>query len=163
MICQTFLGQVSELTKNGDHLWTYRNPTGTIIHDQFTNTASPDNLIFRAEKYPSNFSGFDGKDLTPQGIIENQNSISDECILLEVIEKPDAGIVAIVNPIVNGNIHFGKDINLNAINIIDITGKLVFKHGFFNGNNLKVNLIPGIYFLQLYSENVIETKKIIVR
>ena len=163
MICQTFLGQVSELTKNGDHLWTYRNPTGTIIHDQFTNTASPDNLIFRAEKYPSNFSGFDGKDLTPQGIIENQNSISDECILTSVSNSPDSKIVLITNPAIGGNINFNQNISLKAVYITDITGRLVFRHGFFNGNKLKINLIPGIYFLQLHSESKIETKKIIVR
>lgn len=163
IICQSSLGQVSELTKNGDHLWTYRNPTGTTIYNQFDINISPDNSIFRAEKYPGNFPGFIGKDLTPQGIIENQNSISDDCILLAVTEKPDAKFISIVNPVVNGNIQFDHYINLNTINIIDITGKSVFKHGFFSGKNLKINLIPGVYIIQLHSDNIIETKKIIVR
>ena len=162
MICQSSLGQYSEITKNGLCLLTYRNPSGTVIYDQFSNDVTT-NSIFRAEKYPSNFSGFDGKDLTPQGIIENQNSISDECILTSVSNSPDSKIVLITNPAIGGNINFNQNISLKAVYITDITGRLVFRHGFFNGNNLKVNLMPGIYFLQLYSESEIETKKIIVR
>jgi len=162
MICQSSLGQYSEITKNGLCLLTYRNPTGTVIYDQFSNDVTT-NSIFRAEKYPSNFSGFDGKDLTPQGIIENQNSISDECILTSVSNSPDSKIVLITNPAIGGNINFNQNISLKAVYITDITGRLVFRHGFFNGNKLKINLIPGIYFLQLHSESKIETKKIIVR
>jgi len=77
MICESSLGRISEITKNGEHLWTYVNPTGNVIFNQFSIPVL--NYIFRGEKYPPNYAGFSGQSMIPMGIIENQNAVSDTC------------------------------------------------------------------------------------
>jgi hypothetical protein len=49
------------------------------------------------------------------------------------------------------------------LNIIDLNGRTIYKHGPFNGNNLKINLIPGMYFVKLQFDNKIEILKIIIQ
>lgn len=163
-ICETTLGQISEITKNGNLVWTYKNPSGFSLYNQFDSIAD-DNSLFRAEKYPMDYPGFSGKDLTPKGIIENQNSNSDSCINNNNnsgITDINSEIISIVNPVENGKIQFNKSISLNSITIIDMTGKLVYTHGKFNGNSLEINLKPAIYILQLHSDKKIVTRKIIM-
>lgn len=162
IVSESSLGQVSEITRSGAQLWTYKNPSGTSIINQFQDPII-NNTIFRAEKYPGTFPGFIGKNLTSKGIIEDQNSLSTSCTLLLNTEKSQLNIASIVNPVKNNTIQFIKNINLSALNIFDINGRLVYKHGTFNGNNLKINLKPGVYFMKLYSENNIDVLKIILQ
>ncbi len=163
IICETSLGQVSEITKSGEHLWTYRNPTGSEQFNQFEEPILYTNGIFRAEKYPSNFVGFLGIDLTPQGIIEDQNSISDTCITLGLNNSEVDNPVSVLNPIKNGVLQFNKtNIHFDTILIKDINGKLVLEYNQFYGNNLPINLNSGLYFLILQNNGSYEYKKIIV-
>ena len=75
IICEFSTGKISEINKAGNHLWTYINPSGKEVFNQFDIPVA--NGLFRAEKYPSNYVGFMGKDLSSQGIIENQNDNSE--------------------------------------------------------------------------------------
>jgi len=161
-ICESTLGQVSEITKTENLLWTYKNPSGFSLFNQF-DSISDDNSLFRAEKYPMDFPGFLGKDLTPKGIIENQNSISDSCINNNSgIEDLDYESFSIVNPVENGKIQFNQNLSLKSIAIIDMTGRVVYTHNIFNGNSLEIDLKPAIYIIQLFSDKKIVTQKIIV-
>jgi len=162
IICQSSLGQVSEITKNGDHLWTYKNPVGDSIYNQYDVIPLRANSIFRAEKYQEDFPGFSGQDLTPKGLIEDQNTISENCITATGTENPEFELLTVMNPVENGTIRFNENITLNAIIIADIRGKVVYKQGFYSNNNLEVDLKPAIYILQLYFDKKIETRKIIV-
>ncbi|PCI98824.1 MAG: hypothetical protein COB15_05160 [Flavobacteriales bacterium] len=161
LICETGIGRFSEITKNGNHVWSYKNPTGTAIYNQF-DIVTTDNGIFRAEKYPLNFIGFIGQNLTPQGIIENVNSLSDACILSVDIEENSTENISIINPIRNGILQFNNNTNYNNIKIIDLNGKLVFNHNDFEGNNIQLNLSRGMYFLQLLNDSKREILKIVV-
>jgi len=160
MIGETGIGRVSEINKQGDVLWTYINPSGTSVINQFEIPTS--NQIFRAEKYPADYIGFEGKDLTPQGIIEDQNPNSQICINPENINTTDRQKITIINPIRNGNIVFNKEINSDNIIITDLYGKTVFRNKSFKGNNLKINLQPAVYIMQININNKIETIKIVV-
>ncbi len=162
IVCETSLGQVSEITKTGVHLWTYRNPSGPEQFSQFEEPLLYANGTFRAEKYPSDFIGFSEKDLTPQGIIEDQNSLSDTCITLG-IDDFEFDTLIITNPIKNGTLQFHKsNIYFDSIIISDINGKHVFEYNKFNGDNLKIQLNSGLYFLKLRIKEHIAYRKIIV-
>lgn len=162
IICQTSLGQVSEIMKNGTLLWTYKNPSGDILYNQYDSIPLRANSIFRAEKYPENYPGFAGQSMTPQGLIEDQNPISDSCVTTTGIVLSEVEAVSIVNPMERGKIQFNQNIRVNAIAITDINGKLVFKHGFFHGNTLQIDLNPAMYILQLHFDNKVEIRKIVV-
>lgn len=160
IICEFSTGKISEINKAGDHLWTYINPSGKEVFNQFDIPVA--NGLFRAEKYPSNYVGFTGKDLSSQGIIENQNDNSETCILIDDGDGTNYEIASIVNPVANGTIEFNKNIRLKAISIIDVCGRSVYEHGSFIGNQLEINLTPAIYFLQLHFNTKTKLRKIIV-
>lgn len=161
IICETAKGRVSEIDKNGTHLWSYVNPAGEQIYNQFETPFNK--TIFRAEKYPTDFIGFNGKDLTPQGLIEDVNSISEDCIALLSIEHNQTESFLVVNPVEGGTIKFNKIVRLNAIQITDLSGRIVFEHDVFEGDNVKINLPQAMYFMRLQLEDKIVTKKIIVK
>ena len=109
-----------------------------------------ENSLFRAEKYPSDYIGFSGKDLTPQGIIENMNSVTDVCVSsLGISSNTALESLIILNPVEHGMIQFNKIIKLDGISIYDINGRLVFEHGLFHDNKLHIDVLPSIYFMQL--------------
>ena len=164
ILCETSKGQVSELSKSGDVLWVYKNPTGVdgAVYDQYeTNTSN--NKFFRAEKYPNNYAGFDGKDMTPQDIIENVNQVSVDCNNVLFLESYDFDDLTIINPVKQNLIIFNQELNLKALTIIDINGKTVYSKSQFTGNSLSIVLSPSVYFIKLQFGSSFEFRKIIVQ
>lgn len=163
MICESSIGRVSEINKNGDVLWSYKNPVGSVVYNQFSTIPLGENGIFRAEKYPADYAAFIGETLTPMGIIEDQNLLSDSCSLsVSVNEKSLYNDFEIISPSTHQTIKFSREIAYKKLSIIDLGGRIVFSKNNFKGNYLQVALIPSIYFIQFESENNLETKKIIV-
>ena len=162
ILCESHFGQVSEITKSGNHLWTYRNPTGSgqTIFNQF-NDFILGNSIFRAEKYPENFIGFTGKDVTPIGIIEDQNSISELCSNVLDNQELNFSEITIVNPVKDGIIRFNKSIILDEITLIDIHGKTIFTQRNFHSDSIQLDLESSIYFVRLQFENKTTFRKVI--
>ncbi|HHZ65760.1 MAG TPA: T9SS type A sorting domain-containing protein, partial [Flavobacteriales bacterium] len=108
--------------------------------------------------------GFVGKDLTPQGIIEDQNSNSDSCatVVLSEMEGVKAESITMVNPIVGGWVQFNQIVNAAFITITDIRGRVVFRQSGFSGSSMSVELRPALYFLRIQSGDVNGSLKIIV-
>ncbi len=78
LICEGW-GRFSEVTNNGDMVWEYINPVSNLgIMSQ--GDALSNNGVFRAYRYPLNFAGFQGKDLSPSGPIE-LNPLPSTCTL----------------------------------------------------------------------------------
>lgn len=149
LICETGISRFSEITKNGTLVWSYLNPSGSGIANQY-DIITGSNSIFRAEKYPLNYPGFSGQNLTPQGIIEDKNDSSAACISLALdIVEINKNTISVVNPIQNGCIQFNETVVLDELKVLDINGKVVLKNKNFNGTKLNANLSPGLYFLQL--------------
>ena len=162
IICETSLGQVSEITKMGEHVWTYRNPSGkTGIYNQFDDVSQNLNSIFRAEKYPTNYIGFSGKDLAPKGLIENENSMSNGCTTLNIV-KYEMDNIRITNPVKGNVLKFNKKIELDAIRIIDINGRVISISENFLNDHVLINVKSGFYFIELEKERIIRRIKIIV-
>ena len=60
----------------------------------------------------------------------------------------------------NGNISIKSNVSINKIEIYDVFGKLIQSKA--HSNNLTLEqFATGIYFLKIYSNNYIGTKKII--
>lgn len=168
IICETSSGRISEISKSGTHLWSYINPTGSIvgsnptIYSQFNTIPSNENGIFRGEKYISTYSGFNGKDLTPIGIIENQNTISTTCNSTLNNNNYSLNELSLINPINNNIIQFNKTVKLDEIFIYDLNGRQIVKMLNFNDMSLNVNLTDGIYILKLIKESENINFKIII-
>lgn len=161
IICETSIGQISEITKAGDHLWSYKNPTGIgPIADQFSPVA--DNDMFRGEKYEIDYPGFAGKDLSSQGILENENALTATCLTADVDEKVSENHLRIVNPVKDGEIIFNKNIEVNSISVCSLNGQVLYSEKQFAGKTLNIDLESGIYILQIENENRIESHKIVV-
>lgn len=169
MIAETSLGRVSEITKSGTVVWSYINPTGPIVnaapslYSQFSTPPFGDNSFFRAEKYPANYIGFSGQDFShPIGIIENQNSVSANCISsLETIDFETQNLF-VLNPVTANSIRFNKSILADLITIYDINGRQVYYQKQFSGDAISVELSPAVYFMQLQIGNSIKKMKIIM-
>lgn len=161
IICETSLGQVSELTKSGQILWTYKNPAGANLFNQFDVVSSNANAIFRAEKYPSNYVGFIGKDLTPKGTIENENSNSDRCTKLSLVES-EMSTLKILNPVSHNTLKFNKTVMLDALKIMDVNGREVFTRRNFFNDQIYIAASPGFYFVQLEEKGMTKRIKIVI-
>jgi hypothetical protein len=162
MICETSEGRISEIEKNGTLIWSYKNPTGadtTIYNQNEVNLTS--NSIFRGDKYPSDYIGFTGKDLTPIGIIENQNSASENCINLLNVDVTELNNIKVINPIIGNLIKFNSTVELDTVKIYDINGRKVSEFHNFNNNHIEISLIPSIYILELKKRNSTEFIKIV--
>lgn len=166
IISEASTGRVSEITKTGTLLWSYRNPTGTIVNSnptyypQFFTITGSANGFFKAEKYPSNFPGFNGHNMISTGIIENQNSLSYSCNTLNSTEfKLDP--ITIINPI-NKKIEFNTTLIADSISIYDTDGRIVHTLNSFTGNYFDVNLSSGLYFMKIQKENTIQNLKILI-
>jgi hypothetical protein len=162
IICEYTRAIIFEINKHGEILWEYRNPVGVEIYSEYT--VLDGSSIFRGEKYPPDYLGFDGKDLTSQGIIENTNSNSDACILVDIENQTqDLSSTFIHNPVYDGQIIFNKTISANIIKIIDLQGKTCKTIKNFYGNSIQTDLKPGIYLVQIFEDDNLKAEKIIVQ
>jgi len=162
VICETSKGQITEINKNGDHLWTYKNPTGTVIYNQYDVITGLDNSLFRGEKYPINYPGFAGQDLTPIGIIEDVNLLSEECIEGLSIVSFDLESISIVNPVLNNSLLISQTDLIKTISITDLTGKIVFSNSSITNEPISINLPSALYIIQITTDTNSFTRKIIV-
>jgi len=76
-ITESITGTLLEVTPNDDVVWVYRNPywSGSVLQQG----ANGGDLIFKAQKYNLFHPGLNGKDLTPNGPLEDQNILTENC------------------------------------------------------------------------------------
>lgn len=163
IICETSIGRISELQKDGTLVWSYKNPTGTgtTLFNQFeTNPAG--NSLFRGEKYPSNYIGFNGKDMSATTIIENSNSNSTACINLLDIDTVELKTILVKNPVNENTIQFNQIVDLDSLTIIDLNGRVVSEFFNVNSKRVPVTLESSIYLLKLQKGNSVKYLKIIL-
>jgi hypothetical protein len=163
LFCETVPGRISEINISGNVVWSYENPIGNSgVYNQGDIIPNSANQVFRAEKYPVNYIGFSGKDLTSTGILENINSVSDNCNLLSVSDHIIANndVVIYPNPAVEYFDVASKE-NIQSILIYNISGKLVKKCNVELDRYLVQDLPLGLYFLKITSDKGVAYKKLI--
>jgi hypothetical protein len=76
LIAAGALGTIFEVMPDGQQVWRYVNPVtadGPLAQgDEIPNRA---NIIFRANRFEPNYPAFEGKALTPQGVIELEKGV----------------------------------------------------------------------------------------
>ena len=168
LICETSKGRLSEISIEGEVVWIYRNPVGETVYHQFETDLDilGSNSMFRGAKYSRDYAGFDGKDLTPQGIIEDVNTLSENCntqlsVTDYALTKPK---ITFNNPIFNNTILFHQEQQQTNISIFNVLGQTKLKVKNFSGKKLSIkNLKPGIYLIEIENEGNEQLKKIIVK
>lgn len=165
LLCETKKGRLTEVSPDGNIVWIYRNPIGSITHNQFDTDADifNDNSLFRGEKYHKSYQAFIGKNLEPGPILENLNSLSENCNLLSTLDFNLENKLKFINPVSNNKIIFNQEIEKTDIIIYNTLGNKIFEIINFNGNILEVNSLKGIYFLKFSKKNKSLVKKIIFK
>ena len=76
LICSGRFGYTFELTPDDQIVWEYKTPLmGPNVATQGDTLVVNNNLTFQMKRFPINFDGFSGKDLTPQGYIELEPNV----------------------------------------------------------------------------------------
>ncbi len=80
-------GTLFEVTTNGTTVWSYINPeTSTPLAQGSAIPPDPNmagqwyNEVFKVHRYPTNFVGFTGKDLTPRGTVETYTGAATDSV-----------------------------------------------------------------------------------
>ena len=159
LICQGKQGNIFEIdTNNNNVVWQYVNPIkgdGTI-HEQHVVADNLDNQIFRALKYPKNYSAFNGRTLTPGNPIETNPDLSP-CSVLGNEDITAIENLKFANP-TNGKIDF--NLELDKIAVYSILGKKLVEVSKSERINFS-NLQSGLYLLRLTKGYSYSVKKII--
>lgn len=92
-VCEAGRGRFFEIDPAGNIVWHYQNPDAGSIINQGSTSNSFD--CYRAEKYQPDYAAFAGRDLTPMGIIENSNTVSDNCTIFDNCSSLTASIMGL--------------------------------------------------------------------
>tara|TARA_R110002050_G_scaffold295080_1_gene453539 strand:- start:70 stop:1656 length:1587 start_codon:yes stop_codon:yes gene_type:complete len=157
LINETSTGRITEVDRDGNVIWVYIIPTGSNINfDQFTEPVG--NNAFRAHRYAEDYKGFEGKTFNNTGIIENVNSISDNCSKILSVDKLFSDNLHVYPNPTNGYVNF--NMSLDVIDVYDVSGKNVLSKTNSETINLE-NLKNGIYIVKVISDEKYSVLKII--
>ncbi|MCH2023827.1 MAG: aryl-sulfate sulfotransferase [Saprospiraceae bacterium] len=158
LICEGRPGRLFEVDYLGNIVWEYVNPV-TPSGPAAQNTTVSQNNVFRATRYPLDYIGFTGKNLTPQGYIETGSTFS--CTLYTSTiptQKEDINISFFPNPTSN-IINVSASEILREITFYDLTGKNVLTKK-CSAKNLTINLSllkQGFYIVKAKTNSDIQT------
>jgi hypothetical protein len=167
MMCNGPSGNFIEVDQNESTVWKYISPlnnNGVIAQG----VAPTNNSVFRSVFYPSDYSGFNGQDLSAGNIIEDANTLSDECVLnigLEDIQSFEE-VVVFPNP---ANDVLGIDLSKSelqnaTIELFDASGRAIRTFRVKgNGQVIRMDLTScprGIYLLKVWGSNFVRTFRV---
>lgn len=159
-ICSGAKGRLFEVDVNANTVWEYRNPVAA--NQILADGENPDDfstLLFRALRYAPDYPAFEGRDLTPQGVIET-NPVADDCELLDVTENRLTDITIYPNPTENTITVSALDIAAFEIDIYNTQGQMMMSKQ--NEHILDVSYLQsGIYFLKITDGRIVKTLKFI--
>jgi hypothetical protein len=161
LICEGRKGYFFELNTNDEKVWEYISPinrnNGTTIAQGDPAPTQSSNLTFRAIKYPLDYTAFNGRDLTPNGTLE-LNPDFTPCNNLSVDDYEQSIINIYPNPS-NGVFNVNSLDGIDKIEAYNTLGKKVYETITSNVNlSEQAN---GLYFLKIYSNSNVVSKKVI--
>jgi hypothetical protein len=157
LINESDIGRITEINTNGEVIWVYRIPVGAgVEYAQFDEPIG--NGSFRAHRYASNYPGFNGVTFNNTGIIENTNSISDDCIAtLSISDTSQNNLEVYPNP-TKDVVYFNKMVE--QASVYDLSGKVVLNQVNSESINLET-LAEGIYIIKISDDSNVEHIKIL--
>ncbi|WP_178984419.1 aryl-sulfate sulfotransferase [Winogradskyella helgolandensis] len=160
LICEGINGQFFEINSYEGIVWRYSSPVNSDTGNIATQGSSPSsysNVSFRAKKYDINHPAFAGRDLTPGDPIELNPDLTI-CQNLSVITYELASIKLHPNP-TKGQIKIESKTTINKVEIYNVMGKKVYTTTL---DTLDLSeQVNGIYFLKIYTDTNITSKKLI--
>ena len=156
LACLAVGGRFVEVTRDGEVVWVYQNPVAFEPLPQFADLEEFLD-VFRAERYPIDFSGFEGRNLAPMGTVEDRNPISNRCAgIVTSVSDNVYHELAFPNPVANQvTLTLGRPFVPADVVIHDVHGKVVQVRPNldFDDHTLRIdfnqNLLPGHYYLTL--------------
>lgn len=162
LVCETSLGRVSEITKTGQHLWSYRNPVGEVLYNQYTTPSN--NTIFRATKFASSYAGFIGQDMSPLGLIENENELSASCTQTVAVTDLSDRTPSVNCWVNNRTLYFSQTEHFDVLELTDLSGKLVLSRALLDCDQLSLGSInSGVYVLRCSRNAQVTSQKLLVQ
>ena len=160
LICDGDSGYFFEIDTNNNKVWEYVNPvTTTEILSQGETPTIGTNIVFRAIRFSEDYSAFTGRDLTPGDPIELNFDINF-CNILSVDNYDISNELDLFPNPTSGTITISSNITIDKLEVYDLYGKMIKFNENLKSINIQ-NLASGMYFVKIYSENKIGTKKII--
>jgi hypothetical protein len=157
LICAGDSGYFFEIDTNGNIVWEYINPistSGTLSQGD----APTGNFVFRALKFSMEYQAFDGRDMTPEDPIELNFDISN-CNTLSIDDNNISEEFNIYPIPTSDIINVNTKLKVDKIEVYNIYGKLILTN--LNTKDINIeNLSSGIYIAKIYSDNRIDSKKI---
>jgi len=129
MICSGQTGRLFEVNYEGDIVWEYVSPAaqssilGSFDPVPITPGGFPENVVFRAEKYPTDHPAFAGHDLSGGQQLEADPVITN-CVVSIRETADDAGSVAVYPNPTDGMVTIAATAGAQ-VRIIDMTGRTV--------------------------------------
>ena len=159
LMVETSNGRISEISKTGEVEWVYVNPHGDLYSNQYD--LGTENTVFRAHRYRPQYTGFDGQTLTPIGIVEDINLLSDTCAMPINVEELSAETIIISPNPANQYVEISGGKNLNTICFYDELGKLIFetKNPLISLNNIE----SGVYTVRINTDERTVLKRVAVQ
>ena len=139
-----------EMTIEGELVWDY--------------TIADAGYIYRSERYPKNFIGFEGRDLSVSGTVENPPSDYDCQLFTTSVENNNELLIDIVSVNKSGFIEViskeGKDFNYY---LYGVNGRVIVDG--HNDNNYRIetsNIPSGLYYLRSERGGIGSTESIFI-
>ena len=159
LICEGTSGKFFELDQDDNIVWTYIQPIGNDGEAIEQGETSPIASIFRAEKYPLDYIGFQGKDLTPGDPIEINPDLSDCQMVLSVPELVDTDQIQFQNP-VGEKLVIRTNLLVEKVELYNLQGQKILVA--IQEKNINFTSIPsGMYFIKIFTDQGLLSKKII--
>ena len=154
-------GNLFEVTPESETVWEYQSPIGnsqTLSDGE--DAANFQTRAFRALRYAPDFPAFEGRDLTPIGVLE-QNPVEDNCELLLSIEENNVLSFSIFPNPADTTIAINSIATLVDYTIYDLSGKIILQ-----GNTQTIDLSglnSGLYIIEISDQNASSVQKFIKR
>ncbi|MCP3928010.1 MAG: T9SS type A sorting domain-containing protein [Bacteroidetes bacterium] len=161
LICSGRTGFTFELTPTNEIVWEFVTPlNGGSPAVQGESPAN--NQTFRVERYPIDYIGFEGKDLSPKGYIELNPDTTYCDMILPVSDIYFSDQLKIYPNPANERLTIDwQGIGKATVEVIDLPGKKVMEFEISRGcRNLNItDLQKGIYFVRV---NGVQVRKLLV-
>jgi hypothetical protein len=158
LICEGTKGKFFELNEEDEIVWTYISPIGN--DGPLSQGSEPAvKSVFRVDKYSYDHPGLQGKNLTPGDPIELDFDISDCQQVLSVPEIVDTERIRFQNP-VGDRLIIDTNLIVEKVELYNLQGQKILVAN--QEKNINFTYIPpGIYFIKIFTDQGLLSKKII--
>ncbi|GAB5565721.1 MAG: hypothetical protein Wins2KO_27840 [Winogradskyella sp.] len=161
LICEGTSGRFFEISPSEDIAWEYIHPINSnsgSIANQGDDSNTFQNYSFRANKYPTDYAAFTGRDLTPGDPIELNFNLDPCNELLNLNELTEDNTTFTPNP-TKGILNINTSNNISKIEVYNALGSKLIETTtkFIDLSDYE----DGMYFLKVFSNDKVLSKKII--